>query len=167
MLSPTPLATKARPAVENDDDEDFEPRQTLREIRAAVDQDARDGLITGFETLEMPFVSGPVPQKAKKMVLFEIPNSGTMSARYHAVVNGDDCIALIYDTRYEDGNQYLPPDLGVRKILVTLPRKNQADMKFVCSSMGVHFNIGVLDIVVLIKHKDEDVDTYVGEDDED
>ena len=75
---------------------------------------------------------------------------GTMSARYHSVVEGQDCIALIYDTRFEDGFQYLPPNLAEEKIGVSVPKLNNT--KYMCSSLGLHWSLGCLDVVILIKH---------------
>jgi len=156
---PKPLAPS--PEV----DEDFEPQQTLEDLKAET-APVRDGMIIGFEELDIPFIKGPKPEKARKEVYFEIPNGGTMAARYHQVVDGGDCLALVYDTRYEDGHQYLPPDLGATEILVTLPRTRNGAKKFACSSMGIHFNVGVMDIVVLIKHRDVAEGDFV-EDEED
>ena len=169
-MQPTSPMPAPQPMQREDDEEDFEPAQTLREMEVAAHQETQHGVIVGFETLEMPFITGPLPKKAKKSVLFEIPGSGTMSARYHAVSDGADCLALVYDTRYEDGNQYLPPDLGDKPLVVTLPRrgKGKQTARYLCSSMGLHFTVGVLDIVVLVKHHDQEVNIEdEDEDDED
>lgn len=104
------------------------------------------------EILGMPFLGMAAPIKPQKEIYFEMPQAGTMGARYHDVVEGSNCIALVYDTRYEDGYQWIPPTLGDTKINMTLPRENKT---YVCSSLGVHFHIGVLDIVVLFKHVSE------------
>ena len=113
---------------------------------------ATERLIAGFETLEMPFITGPLAMKPKKEVYFEMPNAGTMAARYHDIRDGGSCLALIYDTRYEDGIQFMPPTLGDTKIRITLPRENKV---YVASSLGIHFSCGVLDIVVMFKHDEE------------
>lgn len=97
----------------------------------------------------MPFLGASIPLKPQKEIYFEMPQAGTMGARYHEVIEGSNCIALVYDTRYEDGYQWIPPALGDVKINMTLPRDNKT---YVCSSVGIHFNIGVLDVVVLFKH---------------
>ena len=90
------------------------------------------------------------PQRPQYETYFEMSKMGTMAARYHAVVAGQDCLALIYDTRFEDGFQYLPPNLGEEQITVSVPRLDNA--KFVCSSLGLHWSLGCLDVVILIKH---------------
>jgi len=130
--------------------------QTVSQVaKEAQDEEVRDKLIYGFETLEMPFVTGPLAVKPKKEVYFEMPNMGTMAARYHEIQDGGTCLALIYDTRYEDGYQFMPPSLGDVRIKMTIPRENKV---YDCSSLGIHFNCGVLDIVVLFKHTQEGED---------
>jgi len=132
------------------------PVQTVSQVRDEVhDEEVRDKVISGFETLEMSFVNGPLPVKPKKEVYFEMPNMGTMAARYHEIQDGGTCLALIYDTRYEDGYQFMPPALGDVKIKMTVPRENKT---YYCSSVGIHFNCGVLDIVVLFKHTQDSED---------
>lgn len=131
--------------------------QTVSQVaQEAHEEGVRDKLIYGFETLEMPFITGPLAVKPKKEVYFEMPNMGTMAARYHEIQDGGTCLALIYDTRYEDGYQFMPPSLGDVKIKMTIPRENKV---YNCSSLGIHFNCGVLDIVVLFKHTQEGEDT--------
>ena len=128
--------------------------QTISQVQQeAHKEEVRGKVITGFETLEMSFVNGPLPVKPKKEVYFEMPNMGTMAARYHEIQDGGTCLALIYDTRYEDGYQFMPPALGDAKIKMTVPKENKI---YYCSSVGIHFNCGVLDIVVLFKHTQED-----------
>ena len=88
-----------------------------------------------------------------------------MACNYHDVIIGDSCIALVYDTRYEDGQQFLPPDRGTKKMGLHLPKE---DKKFTISSMGMQFSIGVLDVIMLVLHQDEpegppSLDAEVGE----
>ena len=131
--------------------------QTVSQVKEEVhEEEIRNKVISGFETLEMSFVNGPLPIKPKKEVYFEMPNMGTMAARYHEIQDGGTCLALIYDTRYEDGYQFMPPSLGDVKIKMTVPKENKI---YYCSSVGIHFNCGVLDIVVLFKHTQEDNST--------
>ena len=102
--------------------------------------------------LEMPFLGLSAPLKPQKEIYFELPQAGTMGARYHEVIESGNCIALVYDTRYEDGYQWIPPSLGDAKIQMTMPREKKT---YMCSSLGIHFHIGILDVVVLFKHDDE------------
>lgn len=107
-----------------------------------------------FASLQIPFFNGTKPERPQYEIYFEMARMGTMAARYHAVVDGTDCVALVYDTRFEDGFQYLPPNLGEEQITITVPKLKQ---KFVCSSLGLHWSLGCLDIVILLKHAGESV----------
>lgn len=109
----------------------------------------------GFETLKMPFVRGPHPEKAEEQVVFTLPEGmGSMACRYHGVVEGKDCLALIYDTRYAEGNQWAPPDLGDKKMQLHCHSMNKS---FTISSMGFQFQLGVFDVIVLITHEETPV----------
>lgn len=106
----------------------------------------------GFASLQIPFLTGVKPERPQYETYFEMPKLGTMSARYHVVVPGRDCLALIYDTRFEDGFQYLPPNLGEEIITVSVPKLKKA---YQCSSLGLHWTLGCLDVVMLLMHKEE------------
>lgn len=129
-----------------------EGRQRLRDYeRAQHDEDdsPTNALITGFETLKMPYVVGPLPLKAKRQVYFEFEGIGKQSARYHDVIESEHCLVLVYDTRYEEGTQFLPPDLGEKTLTVHVPHMKKS---FVVSSMGFTYPHGVFDHIVLVKH---------------
>jgi|TARA_R110000824_G_scaffold82768_15_gene207514 hypothetical protein len=111
------------------------------------------GVDLAQDHLGMPFLGLSAPLKPQKEIYFEMPQAGTMGARYHEVIEGGNCIALVYDTRYEEGYQWIPPSLGDSKIKMTLPRENKT---YTCSSVGIQFHIGVLDVVVLFKHDDDE-----------
>jgi len=106
----------------------------------------------GFASLQIPFLTGAKPERPQYETYFEMSKLGTMSARYHAVVPGRDCLALIYDTRFEDGFQYLPPNLGEESITVSVPKLKKV---YQCSSLGLHWTLGCLDVVMLLMHKEE------------
>lgn len=111
-----------------------------------------DAVAAMFDVLQIPFFTGPAATRPQYETYFEMSKMGTMAARYHAVISGQDCLALIYDTRFEDGFQYLPPNLGDEIITVSVP-KQKASYK--CSSLGLHWTLGCLDVVILIKHEGE------------
>ncbi len=100
----------------------------------------------------IPFLEGDKPQRPQYEIYFEMPKMGTMAARYHSVVEGNACLALIYDTRFEDGFQYLPPSMGEEQISVSVPKLS--DKAYNCSSLGLHWTLGCMDVVILIKHGD-------------
>lgn len=110
-----------------------------------------DSIQTAFSTLQIPFFSGVKPERPQYEVYFEMTKLGTMSARYHAVIAGDACVALIYDTRFEDGFQYLPPNLGDEQIKISVPKTKET---YLCSSLGLHWTLGCLDVVILIRYKE-------------
>jgi hypothetical protein len=111
-----------------------------------------DSIQTAFSKLQIPFFSGVKPERPQYEVYFEMAKLGTMSARYHAVVAGDACVALVYDTRFEDGFQYLPPNLGDEQISISVPKTKET---YLCSSLGLHWSLGCLDVVILIRYKED------------
>jgi len=122
-----------------------------------LEERPRDGIIKGFETLRIPFVTGPVPQKAKKQVFFEFGEFGRQAAKFHDVIVTDHNVVLVWDTRYEDGNQYAPPALGPQKpftVHVTPPKgKSEA---YTVAHVGTVVTLGVFEQVVLFKTTSED-----------
>jgi hypothetical protein len=111
-----------------------------------------DSIQTAFAKLQIPFFSGVKPERPLYEVYFEMAKLGTMSARYHAVIAGDACVALVYDTRFEDGFQYLPPNLGDEQISISVPKTKET---YLCSSLGLHWSLGCLDVVILIRYKED------------
>lgn len=122
------------------------------EVEADMEREKADANKSAFESLNIPFLTHAKPQRPQYETYFEMDKMGTMAARYHAVVAGQDCLALVYDTRFEDGFQYLPPNLGEERIVVSVPKLGNAS--YTCSSLGLHWSLGCLDVVILIKHGD-------------
>jgi hypothetical protein len=131
---------------------DVEETQETREAEEQVVEATKAQSLQ--DILGMSFLGFPAPNKPMKEIYFEMPQAGTMGARYHEVIEDSNCITLVYDTRYEDGYQWIPPALGDAKIQLTLPQDNKT---FSCSSLGINFHIGVLAVIVLFKHTDTDV----------
>lgn len=155
---------RKRARDEDDGDEEEQPTSMVRRSqpkpqRVKDYEDAQaetaSAVIVGFETLKMPFVNGPVPLKAKKQVFFDFGKLGKHSARYHDVIESEHCVSLVYDTRYEEGTQYLPPDMGEEQLALHVPHLKKS---FVVSSMGFAFANGVLDYIVLVKHSVDNLD---------
>lgn len=109
--------------------------------------------VNEFASLQIPFLSGEKAVRPEYETYFEMSKMGTMAARYHAVVAGQSCLALVYDTRFVDGFQYLPPNLGEERIVVSIPKLKQT---YTCSSLGLHWSLGCLDVVILILHKGDE-----------
>jgi len=109
--------------------------------------------VNEFASLQIPFLSGEKAVRPEYETYFEMSRMGTMAARYHAVIAGQSCLALVYDTRFVDGFQYLPPNLGEERIVVSIPKLKQT---YSCSSLGLHWSLGCLDVVILILHKGDE-----------
>lgn len=117
------------------------------------EQDPGIAVAETFASLQIPFLSGDKAARPEYETYFEMSKMGTMAARYHAVVPGQSCLALIYDTRFVDGFQYLPPSLGEERIKVSVPKLKQT---YSCSSLGLHWSLGCLDVVILILHNGDE-----------
>lgn len=113
----------------------------------ATDNMSLDAVLNGFQ---IPFFKIK-PERPQFETYFEMQKLGTMAAKYHAVVVGESCLALVYDTRFEDGFQYLPPNLGEEQIKISVPKLKA---EYNCSSLGLHWSLGCLDVVILIKHEE-------------
>lgn len=140
-------------------EEEEERPQTMRDVERHNAEP--EGVIYGFESLDLPFVDGPIARKAKKRVVFEIPGAGNHMAQFHDVIVSKECVVLVYDTRYEEGTQYVPPELGEVVITVRVlgKDKNGKDSKsYKVCSMGFTYSFGVFDHIVLVKQDDETVD---------
>ncbi len=148
------LPRRANSLVEQDAEE---RQQTVGEYQDQS-KDPRDGRITGFEALNLPFVTGPIGLKPKRQVFFEIPGGGKHSARFHDIIEAEYLIALVYDTRFEEGSQYLPPDMSdepEKSIKLSIPTANKTFKTYEVASHGLTFPLGVFDIVVLAKRNVE------------
>jgi len=182
-VSPIPMPTRAtarRPSpmhrdpnrniknrnvpVEDEPEEDYEP-QTLREYEQQAQQPA-EAVITGFETLRLPFVTGPLPNKPRQQVFFDIPGAGRILANFHSVVDSDTCVVLIYDTRYDQGYQYSPPELGEGKLLTMhIKLEREKSKTYRVASLGLAYACGVFEHIVLVKPGGKELD-YVNQEEE-
>jgi len=121
---------------------DSRPSNSPRGIDASV-------IKAAFGTLGIPFLASAVPAKPAFTVYFEFAQLGTMSARYHQVVDAKDCLVLVYDSRFEYGQQYLPPNLGPEQpINVGVA---ETGLSYNVASLGLSWTLGCLDFVLLIK----------------
>ena len=131
-------------------------RAVLQEPKVAPvpepQEPATPAVVNLFESLSIPFLKGDKAERPKFETYFELGKFGTMAARYHAVVEGKGCLVLVYDTRFEDGFQYLPPSLGEEPISISVPQLNKS---WECSSFGLHYTLGCLDVVILLTTSEE------------
>lgn len=127
--------------------EQSEAPQTLDEYRElGRDEDNGKAVIAGFETLKIPFINGPTAGKARSQAFFSLSNGAKMSATFHGIVEAKTCVVLVYDTRYEDGVQFMPPEAldGPIQLTVAASKKEYSVL-----SVGTVFRLGVLDFIVL------------------
>lgn len=81
---------------------------------------------------------------------------GDFSVYFHAVVAGANCVALIYDTRYQEGQQYCPPYDPARHadglpIRITVPHADRAKTRtYETKYFGQKFVLGVLDVILVV-----------------
>lgn len=100
--------------------------------------------------LDIPFLTG-APVKPEYQVFFDLGNMGILSANYHAAIVGNNCLCLVYDTRFEYGVQYLPPSL-THNFKLTIPKISKTP--FICSSHKLHWDMGKLSFVLLLIHEE-------------
>ncbi len=121
-----------------------------------------DPIIAGFETLKIPYITGPSPEKARVKVIFEIPGRGKQMASYHGVEATKKCVVLTYDNRWEDGNPYMPPEPeeGDEHVEDVPIRLHVPSLKttFTVYSVGMVFPHGVIDFIVLPLKEAEQLD---------
>ena len=103
------------------------------------------------EAVGIPFLLA-VAVKPAAQIVFELGEYGTTSARYHAIIEGTDCLVLVYDNRWDSGTQFLPPALGPDKCLtvhiVKADNRSKRTLKVV--SFGFTFSFGCLDCTLLV-----------------
>jgi hypothetical protein len=121
-----------------------QPPQTIRRTVAdhAAQQPQR---VESIDSLKIAFLKD-VPEKPQRRVIFDFGSSGTMQTRYHEVIEGAGCLILVYDNRYEDGIQFMPPDRETEPVSVFVADTNK---RYKALSLGMTFNMGQLDFVVL------------------
>lgn len=78
---------------------------------------------TSMEQLGLPFLTFP-PSPPKQQVMFDLGPLGHLRAFFHSVSVSDECVLLMYDSRYE-GSQFLPPNTSTDsppvKLTLNLP----------------------------------------------
>jgi hypothetical protein len=91
------------------------------------------------------------PAKPRFSVLFDFGELGTVAHKYHLVIYQGKSLVLVYDTRYDEGGQYLPPEReGLIRLVVPA---FGLDFKKV-GSHDLQFSIGALDCVFLLVCED-------------
>lgn len=102
--------------------------------------------------LAIPFLSPSGPQKPEVLVLAQMGKMGQLQVRYHMVVSNRDFIVLVYDMRWEAGQQWQPPVMLDEPLIITLINERQ---RYSVDSLGVSFNLGCFACTVLFLHGDQ------------
>ena len=111
---------------------------------------SRESVISeAFAKLEIPFLTADVPSKPCFTVYFEFDQFGTLSSKYHQVIDSKQCLVLVYDTRFEYGQQYLPPVLDINQPVTV--GVQATGVNYQVASVGLSWTMGCLDFVLLIK----------------
>jgi hypothetical protein len=123
-------------------------------LRPFGDEEAKEPMPLAM-SLKLAYITGTEPVKPSHTVIVDLgAELGQMSARYHDVVEGNGCLALVYDTRYEEGQQWAPPTRGDRAMTIHCAATNKT---YTACSMGIQFPLGVLDVIVLIINEEDQV----------
>lgn len=97
--------------------------------------------------LGLGFLGYLTGQRARTLVVFR-GAMGIMTVPYHAVIVTPKLVALVYDTRYDQGVQFLPA-VTADKLEVDVPSQNTGAMK--CASLDISWSLGCMDIAVLLR----------------
>jgi len=104
-------------------------------------------LRTGFDSLAIPDL-GPSPVKPQHKLTFDLGEGGKLTSWYHWVNEQDDGLFLIYDTRFDYGTVFEPPNLGERRpIRVTHTATSRSWDVY---SLGFVHSFGVFNIINLV-----------------
>lgn len=101
-----------------------------------------------FAGIKMPYLAPVTPIAPSMQVMFDLPNIGAISANYHDVIVATNCLILVYDSRYQGGYQYIPASMDDLLFRVSIPKQTKS--VYTCSSLGLTFSLGCLDIILLI-----------------
>ena len=107
--------------------------------------DPRDPLA---RELDIPFIDGAMASKPQYEVFFDLGPLGQAAGRYHGVVETDRLVVLLYDTRFENGFQYLPPSGQQKPMRMECPKIGKT---FHAVNAGLTYSLGCIDQLVLIK----------------
>lgn len=98
--------------------------------------------------LQIPDLS-PTPQMPAWEVEFDFGDAGTMTARYHWVIEDNSGLFLVYDRRFKLGNIYVPPMSMTRERPIRLRLANNNET-YHCLSPKFSLSLGVFYVVCLI-----------------
>lgn len=98
----------------------------------------------------LPFLSD-VARPPKSKAVFNFKQIGVMSALYHKLIVTEANVVLVYDTRFEYGTQYIPPQLNDEDGIAVTLIDEEGTKNMQLRSLGINFSLGCLDISVLFR----------------
>lgn len=134
-------------------DKPVEPSTSTQVIASTPEEISITG--NSFESLGIPCIVGPTAQRPAQAVIFDLGPAGMVQTRQHAVIFNDGLTILVYDTRFEDGFQYMPPDqsrTGGEPIRLVFPGMGVSEKRVL--SLGIQFSLGVLELIILPDFKE-------------
>lgn len=105
--------------------------------------------VVDFSSLDIPNL-GPEAAKPTNKIVFHSPQ-GRMACYYHWVLEDDNTLFLVYDSRFEFGLVFTPPLNGAAQaepIRVTSPTSG---LDMLCHPHGFDFDFGCFKIIGLVK----------------
>ena len=112
--------------------------------------------IAEFPVLDIPFLDANAghPCKPGVEVVFQSKAmKAVFAAKYHEVLVIDDILVVVYDTRYEEGMQFLPVEDPENVLNITVKRKGSTAVSGEYISLGIDFQLGVLAVSVFFAAK--------------
>lgn len=116
---------------------------TVAVVSASQDSDL------DMSRLGLAFLGYSSAQRAKVPVVFR-GSMGIMTVPYHAVIVTPKLVALVYDTRYDQGVQFLPA-VSQDELEVDVPSQSTGPMK--CVSLDISWSLGCMDIAILLREQ--------------
>lgn len=127
-------------------------------LEAADEPEFVETVPTDFSCLQIPDLAAEAG-RPKFRVQFDLGRLGKQEVWYHWVIEHNGCLALVYDTRFEFGMRYSPPDNGKTPITVKLPDHGK---EYSAISMDFSLPFGVFFITNLILVSNTKTDSNAG-----
>lgn len=157
-LAASPARPPAPLPAETDEEPAAPPRARTPRREESLPDSPVAGILGGLETLDLPFLTGPIAEKPRITVLFDLGRSGQQQARYHHVVINSNSVVLVYDNRFDTGGTgpYLPPTRGDQDTPVVLRVGSKNPQQYQVDSLGLQFLLGKLTCILLVRLPDEE-----------
>lgn len=95
------------------------------------------------------------PSKPLCPVTFELGQMGRQRTKYHWVLEEPRFLVLVFDTRFEYAEPYIPPVLGQERSLHLLVH-GEVEEVFEVYSLGIELQFGVFHMTLLVRKRADD-----------